>query len=171
MFMVNILKRSIIFIDLAGFTSYSNNKSASEVLQTLNGFFLIIDNMVKKYGLEKIKTIGDGYMVASGLPEPQKDHAFTALMFASEAMEMLKDYNTVDGTILQFRCGIDCGPVVAGVIGEHKFIYDVWGDTVNTAARMEEYGEPGRIQVTERFVEKLRITNYELILKKEERLI
>ncbi|MDQ1265140.1 MAG: adenylate cyclase [Bacteroidota bacterium] len=150
---------SIIFIDVVDFTVASANTEPKRIVEMLNNLYSKLDMISMKLGLEKIKTIGDCYMAASGLPIADKDNVIKAATFAIEAMTLIKDYKFGEGIILNFRCGIDCGPVVAGVIGEHKFIYDVWGDTVNTAARMEEYSEPGRIQVTERFKES--IANYE----------
>jgi adenylate cyclase len=151
---------SVVFIDIVDFTKMSAKVPAKRVAEVLNILYSRLDKIAQKHGLEKIKTIGDCYMAAAGLPVPDKDNAFKAAKFVNEAYELLTDYDAGDGTILQFRCGVDCGPVVAGVIGDHKFIYDVWGDTVNTAARMEEYSEPGKIQITERFKEA--ITNYEI---------
>ena len=101
-------------------------------------------------------------MAAAGVPIQRDDHAVSAAKFALEAMNQLNGYDTGDGTILQFRCGIDCGPIVAGVIGEKKFIYDLWGDTVNTASRMEEFGVEGKIHCTKRFKENLEIRNDKL---------
>ena len=108
-------------------------------------------------------------MAASGVPLIREDHAEVAMNFALEAMKKMEGFDTGDGTKINFRCGIDCGPIVAGVIGEKKFIYDLWGDTVNTASRMEEYGVPGKIQVTERFKKKVEIRNEELGINFEER--
>ncbi len=143
---------SIVFIDIQNFTSYSATVGPEKVVWMLNDIFSRLDGVLKKHGLEKIKTIGDCYMAASGLPETDADHARKAARFSKEAMQVLSDYRTGDGTQMHFRCGIDCGPVVAGVIGEFKFIYDVWGDAVNTAARMEHHCETDRIHVTDRFM-------------------
>ena len=160
---------SVVFIDIVDFTKSSSGADPKRVVAVLNILYTKLDVIAKKHGLEKIKTIGDCYMAAAGLPIIDKDNAIKAANFATEAMNQIKDFNTGDGTLINFRCGVDCGPVVAGVIGEHKFIYDIWGDTVNTAARMEEFGEPGKIQVTQRFRDKLGLKNGELKMKFEER--
>jgi tetratricopeptide (TPR) repeat protein/class 3 adenylate cyclase len=160
---------SIVFIDVVEFTKSSQGVEPKRVVEVLNELYTKLDSIAQKHGLEKIKTIGDCYMAAAGVPEIRKDNAKMAAKFAIEAMQAIKDYDTGDGVLINFRCGIDCGPVVAGVIGEKKFIYDIWGDAVNTASRMEVYGEAGRIHVTERFQEKLGIRNEELGIKFEER--
>mgnify|MGYP000934326844 CR=1 FL=1 len=160
---------SVVFIDIVDFTIKSSGAAPERIVEVLNKIYTEFDQIAKKHGLEKIKTIGDCYMAASGIPEPRKDFAEASANFAIEAMEKMNGFDTSDGTIINFRCGLDCGPVVAGVIGEHKFIYDVWGDTVNTAARMQEYSELGKIQVTERFIQNLRKTNEEIHYSYEER--
>ncbi len=160
---------SIVFIDIVDFTKTSAGTSAKRVAEVLNLLYSQIDKIAKKHGLEKIKTIGDCFMAAAGIPDEDSENARKAANFALETMSMLKDYDTGDGTILKFRCGVDCGPVVAGVIGENKFIYDVWGDTVNTASRMEAHGVIGKIQCTERFANKLTIDNGQLKMKFVER--
>ncbi|HEY9704934.1 MAG TPA: adenylate/guanylate cyclase domain-containing protein, partial [Allocoleopsis sp.] len=120
-----------------------------ELVSGLNQIFSAFDELTEKHGLEKIKTIGDAYMVVGGLPTPRKDHASA---IANMALEMLDYMATVEnglGQSLQIRIGINTGPVIAGVIGIKKFIYDLWGDAVNIASRMESHGKPGYIQVTE----------------------
>jgi len=154
---------------MVDFTKKSSDATAKRVVEVLNVLYSKLDQITKKHGLEKIKTIGDCYMAAAGIPIHDPENTSKAVKFALEAMKEIKDFNTGDGTLLNFRCGIDCGPVVAGVIGEHKFIYDIWGDTVNTAARMEEYSEPGKIQVTERFKDVVNLSDTEHLMKFEER--
>jgi adenylate cyclase len=134
---------SVLFADIVGFTPLSSTMSPEEVVDSLNTVFTHFDRLAEKHGVEKIRTIGDSYMAASGVPVARDDHA---QVLAAMALEML-DYAT--GSRFSFRIGINSGPVVAGVIGTHKFQYDVWGDTVNTAYRMESHGETGRIQISE----------------------
>lgn len=143
---------SIIFIDIVEFTSYSKLNQPEIVVTALNDIFTKFDLILAKYGLEKIKTIGDSYMAVAGLPEPNPNHAISTAKFALEVKEVIKSYVTPDGHELMFRIGIDTGPVVAGVIGKSKFSYDLWGDAVNTASRMESTGLPNEIQVTEHFI-------------------
>jgi len=153
----NFSEASVVFIDMTSFTAMSNINSPENIIDILNKIYTEFDKIAEKYHLEKIKTIGDCYMAASGIPEEREDHAIAAANFAIESMlSMSKNNYNFENVInennpLQFRCGIECGPVIAGVIGEKKFSYDLWGDTVNIASRMEQYGEPGKIQVTERF--------------------
>jgi len=142
---------SILFIDMAGFTVFSDGRNPKDVVNMLNDIFTLFDNIAEKYGLEKIKTIGDCYMAVSGLPEERADHAEAATKMALEVRAKMKGIKAKDGTPLVFRIGLDCGPVVAGVIGRRKFIYDLWGDTVNTASRMESTGVAGEIHCTDRF--------------------
>jgi len=140
---------TILFADIVGFTSLSARMEPMKLVAGLNHIFSAFDHLTEKYGLEKIKTIGDAYMVVGGLPIPRADHA-TAI--ANMALDMQAYMNTLDsvlGESLQIRIGINTGPVIAGVIGIKKFIYDLWGDAVNVASRMESHGEPGYIQVTE----------------------
>jgi len=139
---------SVLFSDIVGFTVLSSRVTPAELVRMLNDVFSRIDDLVHRYGLEKIKTIGDAYMVASGLPEPRADHVQVLADFALDMVDVLAELEARSGATLQMRIGIHTGPVVAGVIGKRKFAYDLWGDTVNTAARMESHGEPGRIQVS-----------------------
>jgi class 3 adenylate cyclase len=147
---------TVLFADLVDFTRRSQRSSPQQIVQVLDEFFSTFDQLTRRHGLEKIKTVGDAYMVAGGLPEPRPDHAQAVADLAlSMQMEMARRIDT-GGQPLQARIGIDTGPVVAGVIGADKFSYDLWGDTVNTASRMESTGVPGCIQVTERTYRRLR---------------
>ncbi len=139
---------SIVFIDLVGFTAYSKDRKASDVLQMLNDVFDKFDGLIVKYGLEKIKTIGDGYMAAAGVPEPCEDHSVRATNFSLDIHIVLKEINAKMNTDIHARVGIESGPIVAGVIGEMKFAYDLWGDSVNTASRMESTGTPGLVHIS-----------------------
>ena len=152
---------TVLFADLVGFTELSERLSASEVVALLDRVFAGWDSLAARYGVEKIKTIGDAYMVAAGIPLPRNDHAEAIAEMALAMGPELERSAVVNGVPLTARIGIDAGPVVAGVIGRAKFIYDLWGDTVNTASRMESHGIPGTIQVTERAYERLR-DRYEL---------
>ena len=140
---------SILFADIVNFTPLSQNMTPSEVVELLNDLFSRIDFLVRKHKLEKIKTIGDAYMVAAGVPVRSTDHAEAIVAFAIELRRTLTSYNLETGRDLQFRIGINSGPVVAGVIGKLRFLYELWGDSVNTASRMESHGIPNEIQVTE----------------------
>ena len=138
---------SVLFADIVDFTPMSETMSPTELVELLNEVFSYFDSLVDKYRLEKIKTIGDCYMVASGVPRECADHAQVLLRMALE----MRDYvgrHEFKGRKLTFRMGINSGPVVAGVIGHKKFIYDLWGDVVNTASRMESHGKGGFIQIT-----------------------
>jgi class 3 adenylate cyclase len=121
----------------------------------LNAVFHEFDDLAEKHGLEKIKTIGDAYMVAGGVPEPRGDHVEAVAEMALEMIAALARLKTPTGDPLALRIGIQTGPVVAGVIGKKKFTYDLWGDTVNTASRMESHGSPGKIHVTQAVHERL----------------
>ena len=147
---------SVLFADIVGFTPLAERLSASEVVALLDRIFTRWDRLAAQFGAEKIKTIGDAYMVAAGIPVARDDHAEVV---AELALAMGPEVDAVaaeTGHSLQVRIGIDSGPAVAGVIGRSKFIYDLWGDTVNTASRMESHTSPGTIQVTERTYELLR---------------
>ncbi len=136
------------------FTQLSATLDPSEVVEMLNGVFTKFDQLTEKHGLEQIKTIGDSYMVAAGVPEARPDHAEALAELALEMMAAVSN-QTFNGHRLVLRIGINSGPIVAGVIGTRKFSYDLWGDTVNTASRMAEYGLPGEIQVSDTTREKI----------------
>ncbi len=139
---------TIFFCDLVGFTTLAAATEPTEVVGFLNRVFTAMDGLVEKYGLEKIKTIGDAYMVGGGVPDPRPDHASAVADFALELLEILPELRKKERLPLELRIGINSGPVVAGVIGEKKFAYDLWGDTVNTASRMESSGQTNRIHVS-----------------------
>ncbi|HEY1173111.1 MAG TPA: adenylate/guanylate cyclase domain-containing protein [Verrucomicrobiae bacterium] len=139
---------TVLFADIVGFTNLSTVVSPSEIVFLLNEIFSAFDQLAAQLGLEKIKTIGDCYMVVGGLPEPKADHAEAIATMALAMLQTIQKLNTDYKTSLRLRIGINTGPVVAGVIGRSKFIYDLWGDAVNTASRMESHGQPDRIQVS-----------------------
>ena len=147
---------AVLFADMVGFTPMSEHLSPEEVVEMLDGLFSEFDVIAERRQLEKIKTVGDAYMVVGGLPEPRPDAAEAMAEMALEIQELVARYRTSAGETLQVRIGIDIGPVVAGVIGRQKFTYDLWGDTVNTASRMESHGVPGQIQVTPNAYKRLR---------------
>src|SRR5215217_2625774 len=147
---------TVLFADIVDFTRRSRQISPAQVVAALNELFSAFDRLAQHQGLEKIKTIGDAYMVAGGLPQPRPDHAQAVAELALAMRAEVARHAGPGGRPLQVRIGIDTGPVVAGVIGRTKFSYDLWGDTVNTASRMESHGVPGCIQVTERTYQRLR---------------
>jgi len=140
---------TVFFLDLVGFTEFSTKKTPEELVAILNKIFSIFDDLTDKYDIEKIKTIGDAYMAAAGIPKQTDIHAETMANFALELNDRFDVFNKTTGINLGFRIGINSGHVVAGVIGKKKFIYDLWGDTVNIASRMESHGQEGRIQVSQ----------------------
>jgi class 3 adenylate cyclase len=147
---------TVLFADVVDFTPFVERTSAARVVGVLDEIFTLFDALAERHRLEKIKTIGDAYMVVAGLPESRPDHAEAAAEMALEMIVELRKLCEPLGLELAIRIGMDTGPVVAGVIGRRKFIYDVWGDAVNTASRMESHGVPGRIQVTQATYERLR---------------
>jgi adenylate cyclase len=147
---------TVLFADLVDFTRRSQRIGPAQVVQALNELFSAFDRLAQRHGLEKIKTIGDAYMVAGGLPQPRPDHAQAIAEMALGIREEVARRTDPSGQPLQVRIGIDTGPVEAGVIGTAKFSYDLWGDTVNTASRMESHGVAGCIQVTARTYQRLR---------------
>jgi len=147
---------TVLFGDLVGFTSLSASMSPDAVVDMLNGLFRRFDRVAHELGIEKIKTIGDCYMAVCGLPKPCSDHAEKMARMALRMLQETREHGKEKGLSLQMRIGLNSGPVVAGVIGTSKFIYDLWGDTVNLASRMESTGVPGEIQVTRSVYERLK---------------
>ncbi len=146
---------SVLFADMAGFTAMSRTMSASQLVELLGDLFSRFDLITEKHGLEKIKTIGDCYMLAGGVPVPRADHAEAVTRAAIDMQQALHDLRERTGGKVSMRIGIHSGPIVAGVIGIRKFTYDLWGDTVNVASRMESSGQPGRIHVSSATAERL----------------
>jgi len=147
---------SVMFADLCGFTALSRKTNPANLVEMLNSIFTAFDLIVEKHGVEKIKTIGDCYMMVGGLPTHRDDHAQVVADAALEMVAALEHLNQVNGTDLKMRVGIHTGPVVAGVIGKIKFTYDLWGDTVNVASRMESSGLPGMVHLSEQTQEALK---------------
>jgi adenylate cyclase len=139
---------SILFADVVDVTPWSERLPPAEVVGYLDHLFSHFDELAERYELEKIKTIGDCYMVAAGVPTPRPDHARALALMALDMLEAIRSNDGVRNLGLELRVGINSGPVVAGVIGRKRFLYDLWGDAVNTASRMESYGAPGRVQIT-----------------------
>lgn len=139
---------TILFADLAGFTEYAKSSDPVKIVRLLSTIFTEFDIIAERYGLEKIKTIGDAYMVASGVPEYQEHHAYLIAKFAIDCFQWFNKFMESEGLHLQMRIGIHTGETVAGVIGTKKIAYDVWGDVVNTASRMESHGLPGKIHIS-----------------------
>jgi adenylate cyclase len=140
---------TVVFADIVGFTQLSLQLPPGRVVQLLDEVFTAFDDLALQHGLEKIKTIGDAYMAVAGLPFPRADHAAAAACMALAMRSALDQFNARQQTALRMRIGLNSGPVIAGIIGRSKFIYDLWGDAVNTASRMESHGEPGQIQLSE----------------------
>jgi class 3 adenylate cyclase len=138
---------AVLFADVVDFTPFSARRPPAEVVGVLNEVFTIFDRLADRYGVEKIKTIGDAYMVAGGIT-PQGGGVEQVADMALDMVDAMGEYRTAGGSRLQIRVGLQVGPAVAGIIGLKKFIYDIWGDTVNTASRLESHGVPGRIQIT-----------------------
>jgi adenylate cyclase len=138
---------SVLFADMAGFTAAASETSPADLVRFLDEVFTTFDHLVQRHGLEKIKTTGDNYMVVSGVPVARMDHAAAILRLSIDMLDKAQGMRDLNGSKISIRIGIASGPVVAGVVGANKFFYDVWGDTVNVASRMESTGLPGRIQV------------------------
>jgi guanylate cyclase len=144
----DIEEASVLFADVVDFTPLASTLHAREVVELLDELFSSFDELADRYRVEKIKTIGDAYMVAAGVPRPRVDHAQVLARMAFEMIECATRCLVADARSLRLRIGISSGPLVAGVIGRRRFLYDLWGDTVNMASRMESHGAPGTIQVT-----------------------
>ena len=141
---------TILFADLVGFSAIAARLPPARLVPPLNGIFSEFDALCRRWQIEKIKTIGDAYMAAAGLPQPRADHAQVIVEFALAMLAALEAGNAASEVPFEIRIGIHTGPVIAGVIGSHRFLYDVWGETVNLASRLESHGAPGRIHVSER---------------------
>jgi guanylate cyclase len=150
-----ITAASILFADVVDFTPRSERLSPAQVVGVLDDLFSHFDSLADRYGLEKIKTIGDCYMVAAGVPSPRPDHARALALMALDMLEAMRPRGAMGDLAMELRIGINSGPVVAGVIGRKRFLYDLWGDAVNTASRMESHGTPGHIQITQATLELL----------------
>jgi class 3 adenylate cyclase len=146
---------TVLFADIVGFTQLAAAMPAHVLVELLNNLFTQFDLAAQKLGVEKIKTIGDAYMAVCGLPEPCADHTERMVTMAVRMMEIAREFSENRGAAVRLRIGINSGPVIAGVIGRNKFIYDLWGDTVNLASRMESHGLPDTIQVTRSVIENL----------------
>ena len=157
----NFEEVTLLFSDIVGFTTVSSGHTAQEIVSALNKLFSLFDERAKNMGVEKIKTIGDAYMAACGVPEANENHASIMINFAKGMYQDLATYNETADIKFNIRIGLNCGPVTAGVIGTHKFIYDVWGDTVNVASRMETAANPGAIRITEDLKNKLEGAGFE----------
>ncbi|MBK8349881.1 MAG: AAA family ATPase [Saprospiraceae bacterium] len=145
---------SVIFTDFVNFTAISEHMSPNDLVSVLNQCFAAFDNIIEKHGLEKIKTIGDAYLAVSGLPKDQPDHALKTVLAAIDILNWVKD--PANNCLFDIRIGINSGPVMAGIVGIKKYVYDIWGDTVNTAARLETASEPGRINISLSTFEKVK---------------
>ena len=146
---------TVLFADIVDFTTMSSTADPVDVVKKLNDIFSDFDRLAAEHGLEKIKTIGDAYMVAGGLPLPRVDHCQAVMAFALDMLAAMENHSSWNGCPVHLRVGINTGPVVAGVIGQQKFIYDLWGDAVNVASRMESNGLANQIQVTQAVKDKL----------------
>ena len=139
---------SVLFADIVSFTEMSEKISSEKIVGFLNDMFSQFDELTETYGVEKIKTIGDSYMVVSGMPVQREDHALTLFNLAKEMIKISAQFKDHNGNPIKLRIGINSGPAISGVIGKSKFAFDVWGDTINTAARLESYGTPDCIHMS-----------------------
>lgn len=138
---------SVLFADIVGFTTLSEKMTPQETVDLINEIFTYYDGLAEKYGVEKLRTIGDGYMVAAGVPLPKDDHAQALAAMALDMQVYMKRREAAGAVPLQVRIGINSGPAVAGIVGTTKFHYDLWGDMVNIASRLESQGQPGKVQI------------------------
>ncbi|MEA5552163.1 adenylate/guanylate cyclase domain-containing protein [Anabaena cylindrica UHCC 0172] len=145
----SFLEVTVLFADIVGFTELSSHTSPPQLVEFLNEIFCLFDELAERHGVEKIKTIGDAYMAVAGLPNHRSDHAIAIADMALDMQQAVDQFSQETNQSFRIRIGVSTGPVVAGVIGLKKFAYDLWGDTVNTASRMESHGVAGRIQVCE----------------------
>ena len=153
---------SVLFADIVSFTVMSEKTSSEKIVGFLNDMFSKFDDLTELYGVEKIKTIGDSYMVVAGMPVARKDHALILFNLAKEMVKISATFYDHNGSPIKLRIGLNSGPAVSGVIGKSKFAFDVWGDTINTAARLESYGSPDCIHMTK--------VTYELLNKREKKV-
>jgi adenylate cyclase len=147
---------SVLFADIVGFTVRASSTAPADLVRFLNRLYSDFDALVDKHGLEKIKVSGDSYMVVSGVPRPRPDHVQALADFALDMVDVAAGLKDPHGLALPLRVGMACGPVVAGVVGSRRFFYDVWGDAVNVASRMESTDSAGRIQVPEDIYQRLK---------------
>lgn len=147
---------TVLFADIVNFTPLSSQIPPKQLVELLNNIFLVFDSLADRHGVEKIKTIGDAYMVVGGLPKPRVDHLEAIANMALDMQQEISQFFTPDRQHITLRIGIHTGPVIAGVIGKRKSAYDLWGDTVNVASRMESQGEAGYIQVTQTVYDRLK---------------
>ena len=148
---------TVIVADLVGFTEMSTTLGPSALVQILNSIFRAFDKLARRFNLEKIKTMGDAYMVVGGIEPNVADHEVRSLQFAIAALDYIDEFNADNPTQLKLKVGMHAGPVVAGVIGETRYTFDLWGETVNLASRMESLGVPGLVQVAESLYQRLRL--------------
>jgi len=141
---------SVLFTDFAGFTAQTEKLAAENLVQLLNGYFSAFDSIVDRFGLERLKTIGDSYMCVGGLPHETSSHPVDAVLAAIQMIGAMRQFNRNSDVKMEVRIGIHTGPVVAGVVGMQRFAFDIWGETVNFSSRMESSGTPGRINISEK---------------------
>ncbi len=147
---------SVLIADIVSFTALSEHTPANELVGFLNDMFTRFDDLSEEHGVEKIKTMGDAYMIVAGLPRPRDDHAEVLAKMSVELLKIAGEYKDHEGNPIRLRIGLHSGPAISGVIGKSKFAFDVWGDTVNTAARLESHGQPGRLHVSDKTYEMLK---------------